>query len=55
MKKKELQAAAKLSTSTMSKLNNGLNVQTDVLVRVCSVLECDVADIMEIERITSEQ
>jgi DNA-binding Xre family transcriptional regulator len=48
MKKKELQAAAKLSTSTMSKLNKGLNIQTDVLVRVCRVLDCDIADIVEI-------
>jgi len=48
MKKKELQAAAKLSASTMSKLNKGLNIQTDVLVRVCRVLECDISDIMEV-------
>jgi len=51
MKKKELQAAAKLSTSTMSKLNKGQNIQTDVLVRICRVLGCDFADIMEIEQI----
>ena len=51
MKKKELQASAKLSTSTMSKLNKGQNIQTDVLVRICRVLNCDFADIMEIEQI----
>ena len=48
MKKGELQSAAKLSASTMAKLSKGLNVQTDILVRVCRVLECDVAEIMEI-------
>jgi len=48
MKKIELQTAAKLSASTMSKLNKGQNIQTDVLVRVCRVLECNIADIMEI-------
>ena len=48
MKKGELQAAAKLSASTMSKLKNGLNVQMDVLVRVCRVLDCELADIMEL-------
>jgi len=48
MKKKELQASAKLSTSTMSKLNKGQNIQTDVLVRICRVLGCDFADIIEI-------
>ena len=48
IKKGELQHAAGLSASTMAKLNKALNVQTDVLVRVCRVLECDVAEIMEI-------
>jgi len=54
MKKKELQASAKLSTSTMSKLNKGQNIQTDVLVRICRVLNCDFADIMEIEQIDED-
>ena len=48
MKKRDLQEAAKLSTSTMSKMNRGLNIQTDVLVRVCRVLDCDFGDIIEI-------
>ena len=48
IKKGELQSAAKLSSSTMSKLKNGLNVQMDVLVRICRVLECDLSDIMEL-------
>jgi len=48
MKKIELQTAAKLSASTMAKMNKGLNIQTDVLVRVCRVLECDIGDIMEV-------
>ena len=48
MKKKELQLAAKLSTSTMSKLNKCQNVQMDVLVRVCRVMGCDIGDIVEI-------
>lgn len=48
MKKGELQAAAKLSASTMSKLNKGLNIQTDVLVRICRVLGCGIEDIVEI-------
>ncbi len=48
MKKRELQEAAKLSASTMSKLNKGLNIQTDVLVRICRVLDCGIAEIMEV-------
>jgi DNA-binding Xre family transcriptional regulator len=55
MKKKELQDAAKLSTSTMSKMNRGLNIQTDVLVRICRVLDCDIGDIVEVLPLTSQQ
>jgi DNA-binding Xre family transcriptional regulator len=48
MKKKDLQIAAKLSASTMSKLNKGQNIQTNVLVRICHFLECDISDIIEV-------
>jgi DNA-binding Xre family transcriptional regulator len=48
MKKKDLQLAAKLSTSTMSKLTHSQNMQMDVLVRICRVLDCDIGDIVEI-------
>lgn len=48
MKKRELQLAAKLSTSTMSKLNHAKNIQMDVLVRICRVLDCDICDVVEI-------
>ena len=48
MKKRDLQLAAKLSTSTMSKLTHSQNMQMDVLVRICRVLECDIGDIVEI-------
>ena len=48
MKKRELQTAAKLSASTMSKLNHAKNIQMDVLVRICRVLDCDICDVVEI-------
>jgi DNA-binding Xre family transcriptional regulator len=48
LKKRYLQETAKLSASTMSKLNKGQNIQTDVLVRICRALKCDIADIMEV-------
>ncbi len=38
---------AKLSKSTFYKFKNGGNVTTDVLLRVCDVFDCDIADIME--------
>ncbi|MDR1916467.1 MAG: helix-turn-helix transcriptional regulator [Synergistaceae bacterium] len=48
LKKKDLVTMAGVSTYTISKLNRGDNVTTDVLQRICKALKCDIADIMEI-------
>ena len=47
LKKSELRSVAKLSSSTIAKLNRGENVSTAVLLKICSALQCDVGDIME--------
>lgn len=48
MKKQDLRTAAQLSSSTVAKLTHGENVNTAILLRICSALQCGVADIMEI-------
>ncbi len=48
MKKKDLEAAANISNYTVGKLNQGKNVNVDILVRICSALDCTMNDIMEI-------
>ena len=48
MKKKDLAEKANISSYTLSKLNKGNNVTTDVLVRVCKALDCSFDDIMEV-------
>ena len=48
MKKQDLRTAAKISSSSVAKLSKGENVNTDILVKICKALECDVSDIMEI-------
>ena len=48
MKKKELAAAANISTYTINKLNRGENVNTDTLISICEVLGCTFYDIMEL-------
>lgn len=48
MKKKDLIKAAGISHTSLSKLGRNENVTTDVLVKVCSALKCDIGDIMEI-------
>ena len=48
MKKEELRVAAGISTNTMAKLGKNENVTTDVLVKICTALQCDIGDIMEL-------
>mgnify|MGYP000569461396 CR=1 FL=1 len=48
MKKKDLRAATGLSTTTLAKLGKNENVSTDILVKICKALECDIGDIMEV-------
>ena len=48
LKKKDLISLAGVSSYTISKLNRGDNVTTDVLQRICKALECDLSDIMEL-------
>jgi len=48
MKKKDLRELTKISSSTIAKMTKNEPVSTDVLIKICAVLNCDVGDIMEI-------
>ena len=48
MKKKELCAKAGISTSSLTKMGKGGHVTTEVLVKICSALGCNVEDIIEL-------
>ncbi|MDD4658007.1 MAG: helix-turn-helix transcriptional regulator [Eubacteriales bacterium] len=48
MKKKDLQKAAGLSSTTIAKLSQHENVSMDVLIRICTTLKVDFGDIMEL-------
>lgn len=48
MRKQDLQAAADISSGSIAKLSKGANIQTNTLLRVCQVLDCDIADICEV-------
>ena len=47
MNRADLQNAAKISSSTISKLGKGENVTTEVLIKICEALDCKLEDIME--------
>lgn len=47
MMKKDLQKEAGISWATLTKMSKGETVSTEVLMKVCKVLHCDVGDIVE--------
>ena len=48
MKKKDLQAKAGISWTSVTKLSKGENVSMEVLMKVCKALECNIGDIMDL-------
>ena len=48
MKKEDLRKAAGITTTAMAKLGRNENVNTEVLLKICNILQCDISDIMEI-------
>ena len=47
MKKKDLQQAAGISSASITKLGKNENVNTEIIEKICTALQCDVSDIME--------
>ena len=48
MSRTQLRLKAGISTKTLAKLGKNENVNTDVLVKVCQALDCNVDEIMDI-------
>ena len=49
MKSKDLAAKAGVSTATLAKMKkDGATVSSDVLVKICTALDCKLDDIMEV-------
>lgn len=46
--KQDLRQQAQLSSTSMARLNNGENIQTDTLLRICQVLDCQIGHIVEV-------
>ena len=51
MTNNELMEKANVSKSTFYKIKNGQNVTTDVLLRICNTLDCDISEIVECEKV----
>jgi len=48
MNKQDLRRMTGISTASIAKLGKGENITTDVLVKICEALNCDITEIMEL-------
>ena len=48
MKKKDLKEMASLSSASVAKLGKNEPVAMDVLLRICTALDCDISDVMQL-------
>jgi DNA-binding Xre family transcriptional regulator len=55
MKKKDLQRLSGVSSATITKLGRNENVNTEILQKVCTTLQCDICDIMEFVPDTAQE
>lgn len=47
MKKSDLKEKAGISSASLAMLGKGDNITTDVLLRICEVMDCRIEDILE--------
>lgn len=50
MMKKDLLSKSGISTNAMANMGKGMDVSTKVLRKICEALDCELDDIVEIER-----
>ena len=48
IRKKDLSVKAGISPATITKMGKGGHVTTEVLVKICTALDCQMGDIVEI-------
>lgn len=50
LKKKDLQRISGISSSSIAKLGRNDNVNTEIINKICNALNCDIVDIMDMDR-----
>lgn len=48
MTKTQMRKESGITTGALAKLGRNENVNTEVLVKICNTLHCDISDIMEL-------
>ncbi len=49
MTRSDLRHLTGMSTASLAKMGKGENIQTDILLKICKVMQCDITEIIEIE------
>ena len=52
LKKKDLREMAGISPSTIAKIGRNENINTEVLIKICRALDCDLKEIMELYKLS---
>ena len=47
LNRNDLKEAAGISAASIAKLGKGSNITTDVLLKICTTLDCKIEDILE--------
>lgn len=55
MNKQALREVSGISSASIAKLGKGDNITTEVLLRICAALDCDISDIMEVVKDTPQE
>ena len=50
MRKEDLRLAAGLTTNMIANMGKGEHISMKTLLRICGALECDISDVIELER-----
>ena len=55
MRKEDLRLAAGLTTNMIANMGKGEHISMKTLLRICGALECDISDVIELEREEHEE
>ena len=50
MRKEDLRLAAGLTTNMIANMGKGKNISMETLTKICETLNCDISDVIELER-----
>lgn len=54
MKKKDLQNVAGISSASITKLAKNEHVNTETLEKICTALNCDITEILEVSEVSED-